>query len=471
MKNKKIIIVVPDGVGIRNYLFSSFTNKLFKSNIDIVIYHKISMKAIKEIKNHKPFITSFFEIPDFIESPKVRLLRELLANARLRIYKKILKNETILDFWSPKKKGFKKKILYFLAESLGFIFSTSYRLILFGDKLFEKALSKDKQTLFFKEKLKLEQPDFILNLHQRSPFSSPIITAADTLDLKTATVIFSWDNIPKSRLISRYDYYFVWSELMKNQLLKLYPEIENKQVKITGSPQFEFYFNDDYKLDKKVFFDMYNLNINKKTICFSGGDNYTAPHDQNYLEDLCESLETIDETQRPQVIFRRCPVDFSDRFDFILQKYPKTIIQINPDWNTKDTESRDKFISVYPKYNDIHLLVNTCLHSDIVINLGSTMAHDFAVFDKPCLYVNYNPVKDYKRSVSKIYNFEHFRSLKNLDAVGWVNSKEELLGKIKEALNNPEKIAVDRKKWLDKIILHPLENNSTLLKKEIEKCM
>lgn len=464
----KILILVPDGVGVRNYLYSSFTSNMIKEGNEILIYHKLSESAIQEIKRSKPEITNFEAIPDFIENPKVRLIRETLAYARLLRNEKTLKNSTILKFWNPSKKGLKKKILYFLAEFLGFILSKNYSLIRKGDHLYEKELSKSSTIEIVKNTLLDFKPDVILNLHQRSPLTSPIISVAKELQIRTATVIFSWDNVPKARLISRYDYYYVWSDLMKNQLLQLYPEILTSQIQVTGTPQFEFYEDGSLYEERKIFFNKYGLDADKKTICFSGND-LSSPYDAVYLNDICEELFKLDEKIRPQVLFRRCPVDKSDRFDFVLNKYKEFVFSIDPDWRT-GKEKSDSFATIYPTTNDNKLLVNTVKHSDIVINLGSTMAHDFAILDKPCLYLNYDPVNDSKFKIKDVFNFEHFRSMDNLEAVGWINSKNEISNRILEGLHTPEKVGKDRKEWLKRIVLHPIEGNSKKLIEKILEC-
>lgn len=461
----KILIIVPDGVGVRNYLFSNFTSNLILENNEVFIYHNLSNSAINEIKRNKPELLNFIKIPYFVESPKIRLLRETLAYARLLRNKKTLNNKTILNFWMPSKKGFKKKLLYFIAENLGYILSKFENFIFYFDKIYEKEILKHKNTEINKKTLLEINPDFILNLHQRSPLASPIIAVAKKLNIKTATVIFSWDNVPKARLVSRYDYYFVWSDLMKNQLMLLYKEICPSKILVTGTPQFEFYFNDKNYLDKEVFFSKYGLDPNKKTICFSGNDP-SSPYEANYLSDICEEVSKIEENIRPQIIFRKCPVDKTSRFDKVVEKYKKIIFCIQPDWRI-EKEQEDSFASIYPTLYDNVLLVNTIAHSDLVLNLGSTMAHDAAVLDKPCLYLNYNPVNKSIFKVEDIFKFEHFKSMSDINPVGWVNSKDEVKKKIIYAINNPDKVGVDRKKWLKKIVLHPLENNSNILLKTI----
>ena len=251
----------------------------------------------------------------------------------------------------------------------------------------------------------------------------------------------------------------------------LYKEINPDSIFVVGSPQFEFYHKEEFKLTKEAFFKEHNLDINKKTICYSGDDIMSSPYDQIFLDDLCNSLSNFNKKEIPQIIFRRCPVDFSSRFDKVLEKHKDIITVINPDWRVEKESDKNAFSLIYPSFNDLKLLVNTCLHSDLVINLGSTMAHDFAVYDKPCLYLNYNPKKDKIWSVEKIYKFEHFQSMKGLDAVGWVNKKEDFYPLIKKAFEKPNLVGKDRKTWIEKIIKHPLEENSkNLAHKIIEKC-
>ncbi len=97
------------------------------------------------------------------------------------------------------------------------------------------------------------------------------------------------------------------------------------------------------------------------------------------------------------------------------------------------------------------------------------MAHDFAILNKPCLYLNYDPVPNSVFPVDEVYQFQHFRSMNGLDAVVWVNSKAELSHKILEAINHPDSVARDRKKWMERIILHPIDNCSKNIVDELNK--
>ncbi|WDF59083.1 hypothetical protein PQ462_20500 [Flavobacterium sp. KACC 22758] len=446
-------------------MYSSFIAELEKQGSKVMLYHQISEKAIEEVKLVQPNIVLIKQIPAFIESPKARLWRESNVYARLLRNKKILSNNTIMAFWNNKVKGWKKRVLLEISEILGSAISSSYKAILKFDKLHEKEIARSKIISKIEKDFDVFNPDFVLNLHQRAPISAPVIVVAKKRKIKTATVIFSWDNVPKARLISRYDRYFVWSELMKSELCLLYPEIKNDNVEVVGTPQFEFYFQDKLFRAKEDFFKEYGLNPNKKTICFSANDS-SSPYEQNYLEDLGSELSKIDGDIRPQVLFRRCPVDKSDRFDEVLKKYKSFIFPIDPDWRLGSNHS-NSFSITYPSYNDLQLLVNTIRHCDAVINFGSTMAHDFAVFQKPCLYLNYDPINNSVYKVEDVYKFQHFKSLDELDAVGWINHKNEIIEKIKQVIENPNQVGKDKKVWMKKIVKYPLQDCSENLAKTI----
>jgi hypothetical protein len=260
-------------------------------------------------------------------------------------------------------------------------------------------------------------------------------------------------------MVVKTDKYFVWSEYMKNELLHYYPYIKKEQIAVTGTPQFEAHTNFDNLFEKEAFYKKYNLNLNKKYICYSGDDITTCPDDEQYLNDVAEAVESLNQKgYNFGIIFRRCPVDFSNRYDEVLTKYQNIIVPIHPAWEKKG----EMWNTILPTSNDTKLLVNTIKHSELVVNLGSSMVFDYVLFNKPCAYINYD-VTNKKRadwSVKKIYQFVHFRSMPNSNSVVWLNTKEEIASKIEEALLQPDLYTEKAKKWLEVITKQPVQTAS-----------
>ena len=146
---------------------------------------------------------------------------------------------------------------------------------------------------YCKAQLQAHQPDLVFCTTQRATQSISALLAAQDLGIPTVSFVYSWDNVPKAMQVVETDYYFVWSELMKNEVLKYYPFINERQVIVTGTPQFEPHYDAELLQTKEEFFATYNLDLSKKYICYSGDDETTSPLDQYYLEDLAKCCSKL----------------------------------------------------------------------------------------------------------------------------------------------------------------------------------
>jgi hypothetical protein len=451
----RVAILVPDGVGVRNYLYS---NVVKGRGSDFVIIHSFSDSAIELIKKESGIV--FTErIPFYTEGLLERFYREVIHRSRLIWNSKQVKNPTILFNYNPNKKKLKSKLFYFLVE-LCSKFIRKYEHILYLESKYRIALKRNPSYKVYRDTLQKLNINVLLCTHQRALVAPILYLIADDLNVKTLAVIYSWDNIPKGRLALRADEYLVWSSYMKRELIEFYPEIKDRQIVVTGSPQFEFALNEDNIIDKELFFRTHGLDLNKKIICFSANDLY-SPNEVSYLEDLINDLHCHNAFEKYQLLFRLNPADLSGRFNNLLENNREFIRNVTPLW--KITSAND-WLSTIPTKEDQKLLVSTCFYSDVAINLGSTMVFDFAIFNKPCLYIKYNQ-DNLHFDVNTIYQFQHFRSMPTKNSVGWINSKIDFFNTIEEVLNSSK---VDARNWFD-IIVENLDNAShniqTLLNK------
>jgi len=148
-------------------------------------------------------------------------------------------------------------------------------------------------------------------------------------------------------------------------------------------------------------------------------------------------------------------VDVSGRYEVVGSKFPNLIKQAPPIWNF---EKGSRWTTIYPLKEDVKLLVSTAFYCDVVVNVGSTMAFDFAMFQKPCIFINYdqkekeNPIW----SVNTIYQFQHFRSMPNKKVVLWWNNKRMISELLKKEFN-----LESMNLWKETILL----NNNSVSKK------
>lgn len=453
--DKKVLFLIPDGVGIRNYLYSNVITYL-KSNAKIAFWSTLPEEAFQETLDLHKISVDFKKIKLHSEGFFTRLWKEASVFARLKYNSQKVNNPTILNNWRKTNKNFKLRQLYNFAEIIGNWASKDYQRILKLETKSRKAWSRDLID-YYKKELADSGISSIFITHQRVGNLMPVCLAAKELGIKVTTAIYSWDNLPKARLAVLADQYIVWSDYMKEEMHIYYPEIGAEKVTVTGTPQFEFYLEKERLKSRKDFALKYNLDENKKWICFSGDDKTTSPYDADYLRDVAVSIQNY--STEYHILFRRSPADFSNRYDAVLKEHKKIITSIDPIWNT----TANGWGTFFPKLEDVDLLVNMAYHCFLAINVGSTIAHDFSVFDKPCMYINYDQKFAENWSVDTIYKFQHFRSMDGLDAVIFVNSPEEWLDKLIEITQNPNLIAVERNNWRDRIVIHALDVSSELI--------
>lgn len=461
MTNKKIFVLLPDGVGLKNFAFSNF-NKLGSDEGHIIKYWNATPFDLNDL--------GFEEIK--IQNSKSHLLTEIYKNAR----KHIELNRSVVR---TKDSIYNSYRFPFVNNGLKKVIKSGLTQFLIISHFTEKGLQsirnqikkKERKTLYYQQSVKTlekEQPALVFCTNQRPMTAIAPLLAAQDLGIPTATFIFSWDNLPKATMVVETDYYFVWSDHMKKELLLYYPYINNKQIFITGTPQFESHFDQNKLLSRNTFFRQNSLDFNKKYICYSGDDVTTSPNDPKYLEDVAIAIRELNKKgYLLGIIFRRCPVDFSSRFDKVLDEYEDVITAIAPLWK----KAGIGWNTALPTQEDSDLQMNTIAHTEMVINLGSSMVFDYAAHQKSCAFINYDIpnslIPDW--SVKKIYNYIHFRSMPNKDCVYWIDKPETIANIIENVVKGDQSVIKCAIEWFGIINQHPQEEASCRIWKAIEK--
>jgi serine/threonine protein kinase len=454
---KKIVIFLPDGIGLRNFVFGNFNKILPYSNISFTYWN--NTKYPINIK------TGFNEIK--ISNPKNHFLSDLIKRAKSEIELKLsFKKSENIAYLSYTFKN-KKDTFYFVLKNMivKYLVFTNKR----GNsiiRLFSKIASYERKTAYYRQSLKTleqEKPDLLFCTNQRPILAVAPMLAARDLRIPTAVFISSWDNLPKGMLVVEADYYFVWSKHMKQELSHYYPHINKKQIKITGSPQFEGHFDESLIIKKEDFFAKHELDLSKKYILFSGDDVTTSPYDQFYLEDLAQIVREKNKGSEVKlgIIYRRCPVDFTERHLVIVNKFKDVIVCIDPLWKNQG----NTWNMITPRSRDNQLLVNTIRYSELVVNVGSSMVFDAVCHNKPCAYINYNTKKGdiTKWNIEKIYKFIHFKSMPSQEVVLWLNMKLDY-SKIIDTVLKANICLEETKKWFLKINPYPKESSKEISK-------
>jgi hypothetical protein len=458
----KIFLLLPDGIGLRNFAFTGFPEIGKQSGFEIVFWNQTDY-PVKET-------LGFEELK--IADAKLHPLTTVYSRARKRIELKLweqqLQDKVYQTYHFPQSyKGLKNAFKSLLVDYL--VATKTHPKGL--EKVIKRIKKQERQTTKYalcKKQLEAHRPALVFCTNQRPTQAIAPILAAQDLGIPTATFIFSWDNLPKATMVLDTDFYFVWSDYMKIELQGYYPRVKDSQIFVTGTPQFEPHFDDTLIESRAAFCEKHGLDPAKKYICFSGDDVTTSPDDPQYLEDTAKAIRELNESgQNLELIFRPCPVDFSGRYVAVVEQFADIIKPIAPIWKPLG----EAWNQVFPSAEDMALLANTAAHCEAVINLGSSMVFDFAAHQKPCAFIHYD-VPDKKQpdwSVEKIYQYVHFRSMPSDKAVFWINQPSEIGEIIKQAINHPETTVDEAANWFNVINLHPNEKASERIWEAIKK--
>ena len=428
MEGKKVFILFPDGVGLRNFAFTKFKEVGDSLGFDITYWNN-TVFPLKESLGY----------PELkIESTKLHPATTTLSRARKRVELKL--NEKRLNdgiyrtYTFPLKWNSTKAALKSAVVKYHELFSSTDR---GWQRLMDKIAKGERSTERYRQcraQLEKHRPDIIFCTTQRATQAIAPLLAANDLGIPVACWIYSWDNLPKGMSTVEADHYFVWSDLMKEQLITYYPKTRADQVTVTGTPQFEPHYDKTLMLSREEFCQAHKLDPELTYICFSGDDQTTSPLDQYYLEDVAIAVEDLNkEGHNLGIIYRKVPVDFSDRYYRVLEKYSHLITPIDPLWKPMGS----MWNQVMPTREDFQLLVNTCYHSEMVINICSSMVFDCVIHGRPCIYPNYEQpqLKRGIRDIGQNYNYVHFRSMPTNDSVVWAHNKSEIKSGIQSILN------------------------------------
>ncbi|SFD02767.1 CDP-glycerol glycerophosphotransferase family protein [Algibacter pectinivorans] len=425
---KKIFVFFPDGVGLRNFAFTDFKSIGENMGFDITYWNN----TIFSLKDNLGF--NEIKIEDHTTHPLLPIYSRARKRAELNVSRTKFKDNVYPTYKFPfNYNGTKNTLKTLYVKWLIGLYSSEKGIVKLRAKInkLERSTSKYK---YCKAQLEQHKPDMVFCTTQRATQSISALLAAQDLGIPTVAFVYSWDNVPKAMQVVETDYYFVWSDLMKQEVLKYYPFVKENQVFVTGTPQFEPHYNSALKQTKEEFFKEHGLDISKKYICYSGDDETTSPLDQYYLEDLVNAVRSLNgKGENLGIIYRKCPVDFTPRYNVVIEANKDVITVLDPIWK----QVGKQWNQVLPTPEDFKMLYNVCEHSEFVTNVCSSTIFDFVAHNKPCIYYNYEQPQLRKgiRDIGQNYKYVHFRSMPSKKAAVFCADKKDLEGLVKQILD------------------------------------
>lgn len=443
----KVALLLPDGVGVRNFLLGSFRRAAKQRGVSLAVLHRIPDTLRGLYQESEDERIEWHEYRVYRDTPKLFMLRNVHSFA----------HQYSVDTWGmkcfreiPMQRGLtlRRRAAGHLVRFLGRC-ASGPRGVRWLDRRVAAAVAQLPETTHYRRVFEHMQPDVVLSSNQRPYGVLPAILAAQSLAIPTATCIFSWDNLTsKGRVAAPFEHYLVWSQLMQDELLQIYPDIPVDRVHIVGTPQFDPYADHSLVWSREKFFSTIGADPSRPLLCYSSGDPGNSPEDQDHTALLLELIRQGRITRNPQVLLRPTPTANQSRFANLRRRYPE-LIYPKPGWVPGGKED---WAQMFPTPDDVQFLANLARHTDVNVNVASTMTLDFAIHNRPVVNVAFDiaspgpfkyPLWEY------YYRFEHYRPVVETGAALFSRSVDQFAEHVNTYLDNPQLHTENRRRLLD----------------------
>ncbi|MEG9328946.1 hypothetical protein V6B16_13455 [Salinimicrobium catena] len=458
-------LVITDGVGYRNFVLSNFLKEANKYFSKIIIYTGLPKEVYTQLEINEKI--EILELPVYRETSQSWFWRKFKEVAHLQLHKGFFGINDNLKGNYPKSNSNRSLVTKLIFGITNHFHSEEF--IQWLERQQQRTISTQQTTKACKEILKKHPADLLFFTHQRPPYVLPLFTAAKECGIKTSAFIFSWDNLSsKGRMAATFDFYVVWSELMKKELLYFYPATPTENVKVGGTPQFEPYVLPKYSTSREEFFRRFDIDPELRTICYSCGDISTSKNDELYISIIAEAILRKQIDEKSNFIVRTSPAEAPDRFLKLKEKYP--FIKWNfPAWYLARQDHPEPWSQRLPKPEDLRDLRSLLEYCDLNVNMCSTMGLDFMLFDKPVV----NPVLGNENNGlyndQRFLNFGHYENVVKTGATKIVTRQEELIEAINQYLETPGKQKEERKELVNMQIGVSLDRTSGVIASQLSK--
>jgi len=450
------VLLLPDGVGARNFLLGKFLVRLKERGSRAHALHVIPDQMIKKLDPGLNGSLGWSRLRPYKHRPISLALEYSLSYAQM--YWADTQAMRYLRDW-PIKGSLRHRAVVHTAKAVGRL-AASRAGIRRLDNWHCSSVRSTELVAEYRKSFEQIRPNVIFCSHQRPPDVLPPVLAAKELGIPTATFIFSWDNLSsKGRIAAPFDHYLVWSDLMRREMTKYYPDVDPSRVHIVGTPQFDPYGDPSLLWSREEFFSRIGADPSRSLICYSGGDTRTCPDDPAHVSILMGLIRDGKIAGNPQVVVRPAPVDDGTRYANTRQTYPEMLFS-QPAW--LHTTPND-WTRVIPTHEDLKILANLTHHADLNVNLGSTMTLDFAIHDKPVVNVAFdvsNPPVFGKPVWEFFYRFEHYLPVVQFGAARFARSPLEMAEHVNAYLANPALDRDGRRRLVDLQVGAPIGTSS-----------
>jgi CDP-glycerol glycerophosphotransferase (TagB/SpsB family) len=256
----------------------------------------------------------------------------------------------------------------------------------------------------------------------------------------------SWDHFTtKTAPLRRVAGLSVWNNLMKREAMELHG-YRDQQICVAGVPQFDLYADRARFASRDGFLQSIGADPTKRLVTLTTIPPVLYRHHPEVIEAVLAAID-IGQLGAAQLLVRVHPRDDLRQYDRFHGR--SSVIIEKPFRETMVAEGSN----VDPSLDDRLHLAKTLFHSDVIVNVASTIAIEAAIMDTPVVNIAFDGCeqRDYLDSARRYYDYTHYLPIVQAGAVRIARSPDELVALVRGYLNDPALDTAERARAVEQL--------------------
>jgi len=273
----------------------------------------------------------------------------------------------------------------------------------------------------------------------------PLLRTAARRGVRSMAIDPSWDNFTNKLLpVRRVNRLVVWNDLMKQQAIELHG-YQATAISLAGVPQWDHYFSESVTIGREDFCRRIGADPARRLVTLTTTPQELYSHHDHVLRVMAAA--TADgRWANAQILVRLHPRDDLANYASF-EGVPNVIVEkpFRPTVRASDGLAVD-----ITAESQRHLAATLC-HSDVIVNVASTIAIESAIFDTPVVNIAFDGEleSEFEQSARRYYRFTHYVNITRHDAARVAWTPGDLVRFVGEYLDDPTRDAAGRRKVVD----------------------
>ena len=263
----------------------------------------------------------------------------------------------------------------------------------------------------------------------------PLLRTAVRRRVRSMAIDPSWDNFTNKLMPVRHvDRLVVWNDLMKQQAINLHGYAPD-QVRVAGVPQWDIYFRQGAGTCRDAFCRSIGADPSRKLVTLTTTPRTIYKHHDHVVRVLIAAMQSRAWPYPVHLLVRIHPRDEEVSYA-AFRGLPN--VTVEKPFRPAAVPSGDGLTVDMTEENRRHL-ASTMQHSDVIINVASTITIEASIFDTPVVNIAFDgeaPVR-WTESAERYYRFTHYQDIGKHSAVRVVGSPAALIDAVGAYLTDP----------------------------------